>query len=285
MLIWGVSFIWSKQVFVYLGPMTTIFFRLIISSIFLFILLKIINKKEKIKKEHYKLFAIAAFFEPFLYFICESNGLLLVSATISSAIVSTIPLFAPIFAFLFFRERLKAINFLGLFISFAGIIVMLINKDFQFNASPVGVLFLFGAVFSTIGYSIALRKLSLLYSPFTIVLTQSIFGALYFLPVVLIFEGSQLHEITFSLDFFLPLLYLGLLGSSIAFILYTFVVKRLGVSRSNIYTNIIPVFTAIFSFLILKENITIQMIIGICLVVGGLILTQQKNETAKTAHP
>lgn len=280
MLIWGISFIWSKQVFVYLGPMTTIFFRLIISVIFLFITLKIINKKEKIKKEHIKFFALAAMFEPFLYFICESNGLLLVSATISSAIVSTVPLFAPIFAFLFFKERLKPINFIGLFISFGGMIVMLVNKNFEFTASPIGILILFGAVASAIGYSISLRKLSLLYSPFTIVLTQSVFGALYFLPIVLIFERQELTEITFSFDYFIPLLCLGLFGSSIAFVLYTIVVKRLGVSRSNIYTNIIPVFTAIFSFLILKENITAQMILGIFLVVGGLILSQQQKKNA-----
>lgn len=280
MFIWGLSYIWSKEVFKFLGPMTTIFFRLIISCLFMLPLLFLFKKTEKINPKHYKLFLSAAFFEPFLYFVFESNGLLLVSPTICSAIIATIPLFAPIFAFLLLKERIKKTNVIGFFISFFGVIVMLFNDKLELSADIRGVLFLFGAVGAAVGYSIALRKLTLLYNPFTIVVSQSIIGAVYFLPMVLFFEGKALQQLTFSFDFFIPLLYLAILASSVAFLLYTHAVSKLGVARSNIYTNMIPVFTAFCSFFILKESITISIIIGIALVIGGLVLSQYNDKQA-----
>ena len=74
MIFWGMSFIWSTQVFNYLNPTTTIFFRLIISMVFLGILLFVFKLNEKVERKDLKLFALAALFEPFLYFIFEPAG-------------------------------------------------------------------------------------------------------------------------------------------------------------------------------------------------------------------
>ena len=129
MVFWGLSFIWSTQVFNYLNPTTTIFFRLIISCIFLgsILFLKGLNEPRdkglrvwqsiycsfsKVK-ENLKLFALAALFEPFLYFIFESYGLLNSAPVVSSAIIATIPLFTPIAAFFFLNERLSYIQIIG----------------------------------------------------------------------------------------------------------------------------------------------------------------------------
>ena len=96
MVFWGLSFIWSTQVFEYLNPTTTIFFRLIISSVFLGIIL-LVSKSQSLRdtkfgehKKNLKLFALAALFEPFLYFIFESYGLLNAAPVVSSAIIATI---------------------------------------------------------------------------------------------------------------------------------------------------------------------------------------------------
>ena len=126
MIFWGLSFIWSTQVFNYLNPTTTIFFRLIISTIFLGSLLLLFGMFEKIEKKDLKLFALAALFEPFLYFIFESYGLLNASPVVSSAVIATIPLFTPIAAFFFLNERLTSWNIVGFIISFFGVIFMLI---------------------------------------------------------------------------------------------------------------------------------------------------------------
>lgn len=117
MIFWGMSFIWSTIVFRYLEPITTVFFRLILSSIILFGGLKLFHKQEKIKKKHYKLFFFSALFNPFLYFLGENFGLKYSSATISAVIVATIPVFAPIAAFFFLNERLSKLNVAGLILS------------------------------------------------------------------------------------------------------------------------------------------------------------------------
>ena len=292
MIFWGLSFIWSTQVFKYLNPTTTIFFRLIISCIFLGTILFIKGIKGERKKglgvgnsivsgfnkirENLKLFALAALFEPFLYFIFESYGLLNASPVVSSAIIATIPLFTPIAAFFFLRERLTAWNIAGFIISFFGVIFMLLNKNLELTVSIKGVVFLFSAVLVAVAYSISLRKLTLLYKPLTITFVQNIIGMIYFIPMFFIMERVTPSQITEIGSYVIPLLSLGIFASSVAYTLWAFAFSRLGAAKANIYSNLIPVFTAIFSCIIIRESLSIQKILGILLVIGGLILSQLK---------
>ena len=276
MVFWGLSFIWSTQVFKYLNPTTTIFFRLIISSIFLGSLLTIFRLYEKVNRKDLKLFALAALFEPFLYFIFESYGLLNSAPVVSSAIIATIPLFTPIAAFFFLKERLTPWNIVGFIISFFGVIFMLFNKNLELTISPKGIIFLFSAVFVAVAYSISLRKLTLLYKPLTITFVQNVIGMIYFLPMVFIMEKVTPSNIMGFSHYILPLLSLGIFASSVAYTLWAFAFSKLGAAKANIYSNLIPVFTAIFSCIIIGENLTLQKISGILLVIGGLILSQLK---------
>ncbi len=273
MLFWGMSYIWSKQVFETLGPGTTVFFRLIISSVFLALLLYFTNSFQKIQKKHFKLFLLTSLFNPFLYFVGESYGLNLVSPTISAVIIATIPVFTPIATRIFTNERLTTLNIIGLLVSFMGILVMLIDRDFTLTASPLGILFLFGAVISAIIYSLFLKKTTEHYSALTIVWGQNTIGIFYFLPLFLMETSGKVPLGTLS-QVMMPLVLLGVFASSMAFVLFTYTVSKIGVSRSNIYTNLISVFTAFFSFLILGEQFIPSKIAGILLVILGVSLSQ-----------
>lgn len=282
MVFWGLSFIWSTQVFEYLNPTTTIFFRLIISSVFLGTIL-LVSKSQSLRgtkfgehKKNLKLFALAALFEPFLYFIFESYGLLNAAPVVSSAIIATIPLFTPIAAFFFLKERLTPWNIAGFIISFFGVIFMLLNKNLELTVSVKGVIFLFSAVIVAVAYSISLRKLTLLYKPLTITFVQNVIGMIYFIPMVFIMEKSTPSNIMEISHYIVPLLSLGVFASSISYTLWAFAFSKLGAAKANIYSNLIPVFTAIFSCIIIGESLNIQKILGILLVIGGLILSQLK---------
>jgi drug/metabolite transporter (DMT)-like permease len=48
-------------------------------------------------------------------------------------------------------------------------------------------------------------------------------------------------------------------------------------ARTNVFVNLIPVFTAILSYLILKERFIVLKIVGIAIVVAGLIFSQYKH--------
>ena len=70
-----------------------------------------------------------ALFEPFFYFLGESFGLTYVSATVGSVLISTIPVIATIGAWIIFKERLKIINYIGIIVSFTGIIIFVMNRE------------------------------------------------------------------------------------------------------------------------------------------------------------
>jgi drug/metabolite transporter (DMT)-like permease len=74
-----------------------------------------------------------------------------------------------------------------------------------------------------------------------------------------------------------PLLNLGVFASTFAFIFFTYAIKNLGITRANIFTNAIPVLTAIFAYFILGESITTVKMIGILVVIFGLFLSQLRK--------
>ena len=268
------SYVWTKIVFKYYDPITTVFIRLVLSSIFLFVYIYFFGKFQRIRKEHYKLFLLSTLFNPFLYFIGESFGLDRVSPTISSVIIATIPLFTPIAAYIALKERFSKINTLGILLSFTGIIVMLANKNLSLSADPVGIAFLFGAVIAAVIYGVLLKKLTQHYSSVTIIAYQNILGAFFFLPLFLFFEFDQFIQVKPNFELISSLILLAVFASSIAYILYTTTVRKIGISRGNIYTNLIPIFTGVTSYFILSEQFTVSKISGIFIVILGVILTQ-----------
>ncbi|MDP3441953.1 MAG: DMT family transporter [Ignavibacteria bacterium] len=162
---------------------------------------------------------------------------------------------------------------------------MIVDKNFSLTASPKGIILLFGAVASALVYGILLKKLTLKYSPVAIIAVQNLIGVLYMFPVVLFLEGSKVLSFQFESKLIISLLLLGILASSAAFVFFTKAVKHLGISKANIYTNLIPVFTAFFSFLVLGELISVEKFLAIALVITGVILSQQKKQkTLPLAH-
>ena len=279
MIFWGMSFVWSTQVYQSLNPTATIFLRLVVATIFFTAILFLFRLNEKIQLKHLKIFALAAMFEPFLYFIFEGYGLKNTSPIIGSGIVAMIPLVTPIAAHFFLKERLTPMNIVGLIVSFVGVMVMLLNRNLEFVASPKGILFLCGCVFVAVGYSIALIRLTKLYKPLTITWMQNIIGMVYFIPMVVVMEHFQPSNFANVGNYIVPLVCLGVFCSATAYALWAFAYSKLGASKANVYTNLIPVFTAIFSYFIVHEALTVNKIVGIVLVVIGLVLSQMKRRS------
>lgn len=251
-----------------------VFLRFAISFILLFIIIKLFKKSEKIHPKDYWLFIVSALFNPFFYFLCESYGLKYVSSTISAVIIATIPVFTPIIAYYSLKEKLSFLNIFGLLISFLGIIIMLVNKDLSLNASPKGILFLFLAVITAIIFSVMLKKLTVNYSPLTIITYLNGLGVIYFLPLFLIFDFNHFISIKPNFELILSLLQLAVFASSLAYVFYTIAIKNLGVSKANMYANLIPVFTAITSYFVLSELFNLNKIIGMIIVISGVSLSQ-----------
>lgn len=279
MVFWGMSFVWSKIVLEFYDPITTVLLRLILSSVLIFSGLKIFNKIQKIKKDDYVLFAFSSLFNPFLYFIGENYGLQLSSPTTTSVIIATIPVFTPILAFIVYKERLSVLNIVGLLVSFFGVLFMLVNKDFSFNTSVEGVLWLSLAVISAVLYSVLLKKLAVKYDAFRIIATQNMIGTMYFLPLFFIFDFRHFITVTPSTNAIVALLLLAFFASSLAFVFFTISSREIGISKTNLFTNLIPVFTTIFSFFILSEQFEGKKIAGMIIVIVGVLMSQMNKNS------
>lgn len=271
------SFVWTSIVLEYYQPVTIIFLRLLISTIFLFSWVRIFQKKEKINRKDYKLFFISALFNPFFYFLGENYGVKFTSPTISAVLIATIPLFASIVAYFKLKEKISWLNIVGICISFAGILIMLFNKNLELEASPKGIFALLIAVFSAVSYVIYLKILSGRYSPFFIIAVQNLIGLVYFLPIFFIFDFYQFINVKPDLTVIGSLLALAVLCSSFAFVAFTIATREIGVSKSNVFANLIPVFTGVFSFLVIGEELNLQKVLGIVIVVAGLFFSQLKK--------
>jgi drug/metabolite transporter (DMT)-like permease len=272
------SFVWVKIVYKYYEPLTTITLRLLIASILLWTIAPLLRISLRIRREDIGWFLLLAFTEPFCYFLGEAFGMKYVSSTVGSIIVSTIPLFVLIPGILFFKERLSLTNIGGIFLSFCGIVTMMYTRGYGFGESPDaplnGILLMFFAVFSAVGYSMLIKRLADRYGTVTLVAWQSFLGALYFLPLFYLFDYEKFRAVTPTAELIGALLTLAVFASVLAFLLYIPVIQRIGIAKANVFANLIPVMTAVFSYFVLAESFTVQKLVGMALVIGGLFLSE-----------
>lgn len=282
MLFWGMSFVWTAILLEHYEPITIIFLRLLISTMVLFLWLKLFRGFQKIRKSDYKLFALSALFNPFFYFLGENYGVKFTSPTVSAVMIAMIPLFTPIAAFYAFKEKLSWVNVGGLIISFAGVLVIILKDDLTFEVSPWGIAALMFAVVSAIVYSIYLKKLTMHYNPIFIIGVQNLLGFIYFIPVFLLLEVDEFIMIRPTTEMIVSLLALAIFCSSLAYVGFTVAMRDIGVSKANVFANLIPVFTGIFSYFVIGEIINSQKIAGIVVVVAGLFFSQLKKSAGST---
>lgn len=277
MLCFALSFVWFKVANVSYGPLTIVLFRLGISSALLFPVLKASKRFVLPNKKDFKYILLLTLFEPFLYFMGESFGLQYISSTVGAVIIATIPLVSPFAAYFFYKERLSFKNILGILISFFGVTLVIYEVGIGLSASPLGLILQFSAVFSAVAYTIVLHKISSKINNLSIILFQNVIGSIYFLPFWLIFEKNRFIATPFDREAMLAIAYLAIFASTLAFIFFTYSIRHLGINKSNMFTNTIPVFTAIFSWIILGDQLNLQKFLGIAVVITGLFLGQVKR--------
>lgn len=274
MIFWGFTFVLFKIANESFRPITIAFLRLFISIFFLFGFALLFKRLNRIKRKDQKWLLLLALLEPFFYFLGEANGLTMVSATTGAVLISTIPLLVPFGAYYFFREKLTRMNYLGLLISFGGVLMVVLNKSSGTATDPKGVLLMFVAVLSAVGYTMVVKRLVDDYNPITITAYQSFYGLLMFTPLFLFRELPELDWTIVTTPSLLALLYLGVFGSGVCFILIAIGIRELGAARANIFGNLIPVVTAVVAFLLLKEPMPLIKVAGILVAIGGLLMSQ-----------
>lgn len=288
--LWGLSFIWTNQLLVYHIPVfTLIFTRLVLAAVVMLLIGKIGKRIQPIKNKDIKWFLLLATLEPFIYFIGETFGMkYTASPSLSSVIISSIPIFGLLAGIAFYKEKVTVANILGIIVTLPGLFLVVFGKwDFTLGAAhglpgtnlQAGILLLFLAVFSAVGYSVVVKKIAADYSPFTITMYQHGLGAVYFLPFVLSYDiqNGTLSHITFGWNFWYPVLMLAIFCSGIAFVFFITCIKELGVSKASTFNALIPIITAGVCFIMGIETFRPVQLAGIIIVVTGVILSQSRS--------
>ena len=291
MLIWAGAGIAVKHALVVFPPLTLIVLRFTLAVILMFIIGVIFRRNEilglqRVERQHIPLFLVGGILQPFLYFILETYTYQsFTSPTIAEALLSTQPILAPIFAFLLLREQVTRYNIIGILISTAGMLLLLLTSTNSFSiGNPWGILLAILTVSCSVGYSVVLRRIPTQYSSLTIVFyVQSISLILFYL----LWGGEQLFNPTPFINTdvlsiqdianpMLSVIYLSVFASVAAFILFCFTVRYIGVTRANIFNNIRPVFTALLMLIIFHEQLPIWKWIGIIVIIIGLFISQKQ---------
>lgn len=277
MLFWAVSYVWVKESYESFTPVGLVFFRLLLSTLMLWTIGSLLGRINRIKKGTLKYLLLLAFFEPLLYYLGESYGIAMVSPTTGAVIIATIPLFVAFASFLFFKENLPLLSFLGALVSFSGVLLIIFSKNSALEGQFYGVLLMFLAVFSIVGYTLIINKITTQYSPLSLITYQNTFGVLFFTPIFFFNDYADFSFAAISQENWYKLFLLAFFCSSIAYILFVDGMRHIGVGKANYFINLIPVFTAFFAIYKGHDTLNLYLILGICLTVSGLFISQFKG--------
>ena len=285
MLFWGLSFVWIKHLLNNNFPVFTIvFIRLVLASAVFITLLKLQKKLQKIAREDYKDFFLLAFFEPFLYFIGEDFGLQQVDASFAAVIIALIPIVISITMYFTERAPIRWEFVVGTVISVVGVLMLTMSTSGHIDFNLKGTMLLGVAVLAASGYSVQLTRLLKKYTPATVTTWQNFIAIPMFLPFVLIFDVRHWGALTWDASAVLSLVCLALLCSAGAYMLYSYSVKQLTVSKTCIFTNLIPIVTLLVAAAIGQEVFTQTKFWGIVIIVVGVTFSQmtiRRDETMK----
>lgn len=285
-IFWGGSYILSDFALKVFPPAMLVAMRMLIAATVLGVIGIATGAIKPIDRKDIKYFFLAAFMEPFVYFLCEAQALERVSPTITSVMLSFIPLLTPVFAYITIREKVTFMNVLGIVVSVGGVLMIIVKPGGELSADYLGIIFLFTAVVASIGYTLVLRKIPDKYNALTIVFYMFLVSLLYFIPTSIVKEWPRIVAIDFSLETthqaLVAVVGLALSASCIAFLFFSFGVRVLGATRANVFNNIQPGVTALLSWFILDEVLSGAQIWGIVIVVVGMFVSQTSLTAVKS---
>ena len=276
---WGLSLIWTDMVIDMQVPVFVFtFLRMCIAGVVMLIASGISGKLQKIQKGDLKWFILMVFSEPFLYFIGESFGLKYTgSPTLVATIIATIPVFVMILGYIFFKENLSFTNRAGVLITLTGVIMFVLLGGESLHADYFyGLAIIMVAILGSCGYSLICKKLTSKYTPFTITTYQFVFAIPFFTVTFLIWGLPEWKPEFLSFQVLRPILYLAVLCSCLCFGLYSNAIDKIGMTKSSIFTAIIPIVSAVFAYFMGRDSFTFLQIIGMAITLVGVILSQYK---------
>jgi drug/metabolite transporter (DMT)-like permease len=274
---WGLSYIWSNRLLSQGIPVEYFLpIRIFIASIILFVINLLCGYDMRIKSGDVRNFLLLALCEPFIYFFCETYGIQFTeSPTISALVIASTPVVAIAAGVMFFNEKITWQHVVGMVVCLAGLVLVTRAQAGTSRLFIFGILVLVFAVFAEVGYASFTKCLSGGYRPSVIVMYQFLIGTVFFIPLFLT-RGMENYDAAIYLGpgFWESVLCLSVLCSSVAFALWAFSIKHLGVAKSSIFQAMTPIVAALAAVILGEEKLCALQWVGLGIAVGGVVLTQ-----------
>ncbi len=212
-----------------------------------------------------------------LYFLTENMSLEYTTATNTSLIVCSCPLFATLLFCICYRQRFSKSQIWGALFAFLGMAIVVLNGQFVLHLSPLGDLLALAACLCWAVYSVLTKLVMSTYSAMFINRKIFFYGLLTIVPWFLAFP-EQIPEPGILLNPVVcgNLLFLSLIASLGCYCLWTVCIKKLGVITATNYVYLNPAATVVAAALFLSETITFWFIAGTLFVLLGLYLHNKK---------
>ena len=268
-LFWSSAFPAVKYSLDYYSPEALMLFRFLIASAVLLSYCAI-KKISLPAKKDLPLFVLAGLFGVFLYMWLFNTGTDMVTSGISGFIIAAAPVFTLIMSIIFLKEKASALVWIGVVVSFIGIIVIAVTQvtDMQLN---FGVLLLLLAAISASVFIVMQKYLLRKYNAMQITAYPIAFGTAF----MLVFMPNLIQEFpTAPLSANITIIYLGLFPAALAYLLWSYALAK---SEKTVYVTsflyLSPFLAALIAFIWLGEIMPTLAFVGGIIVVAGMVLT------------
>jgi drug/metabolite transporter (DMT)-like permease len=285
----ALSFMWgSSYLFIKIGvnaglePFTLIMLRLLFGA--LLIGSVVLWTRERLPRGigSYVKLTIMAFFGialPF-YLITWAENLPEIDSALASVLTAPTPLFVvPFAAVLLADERISINKFLGIVVGLAGVAILVGFDPAQIGRGElIGELALIGACVSYAFGGVFARKYLTGYRPMIPAFFEVGIALAMASVVAFLFENPIARVTSMALDAWFAVIWLGIMGSGLAFLVFFRLVKNWGATRTAMVAYVMPIWGIILGAVVLSEAIGLDRLSGTALVIAGIALVNVKRE-------
>lgn len=272
-LVWGTTFVSTKILLVDFSPIEILFIRFAMGLVALFLIAPKLLRWMGWRYE--RLFLLAGLFGVTLYYLLENIALTGTLATNVGVIVSVAPFFTAALERLVNKGKALSLQFaIGFIVAMVGICFISFSET-GIRLSFSGDVLALCAALVWACYSVCMTRISAL-GVSTIKATRRVFeyGLLLMIPFLPLLGfapdvAAFLNPINLG-----NLLFLGLGASAACFVTWNFSVKRLGSVVTSVYIYLVPVITAVASWIVLGERLVPLALCGVVLTIVGLFISQ-----------
>ncbi|NWE17069.1 DMT family transporter [Pseudomonas yamanorum] len=286
-MIWGGTFVAGRYLAAGLDPLLAATVRFVLASLALLVFLGVARiRLVRPTIVQWVQLSVLGFFGIFFYNLCFFYGLHYINASRASLIVALNPAVIGLASWLLFKERLGPLKLLGIALCLGGAGLVIVSRNPQLLQGAadawIGDLLIFGCVVGWGVYSLFSRGLNQHLGPLQTVTWSILLGTLM-LTIATLATGRLTVAALSAID--LPqltsLLYLGVLGSALAYIGYYDGLRRIGATRAGVFIALNPLTAVICGALLLGEQLTTPMLMGAAVILLGIYLCNKPLARAR----